>query len=171
MKEFTYSQKSFSCFYNGQWFDSLLELRFILSIEETHCWLRENLSIYYAIDEVPEGIQGGLSSYTPDILIRNKNTGLASLVEIKPSNFNDKWELRKRQKIAMDFIRLMGYDWEFKVVFASQIHLSKEAEMKFQTLIKGYKNGAAHFPAFFYSTQIEADKKFVMNGVLSSVDP
>lgn len=134
MNEFKYSNRSYCCLYKGCWLDSLLELRFILSIETTHYWFREDLKIYYKIDDVPEGIKGGLASYTPDFLIRDKLTGKATLVEIKPEGFNDKYELLRRRKIAEEFILRWGYDWEFQVIFSNQITLSKKAKTKFLRL-------------------------------------
>lgn len=35
---FTYNNQSIASVYNGQWFDSLLELRYILSVEDTDCY-------------------------------------------------------------------------------------------------------------------------------------
>ena len=65
MAKFTYHQNSIACLYQGEWLDSILELRYILSVEESHCWLREDLSIYYNLDEAPEGIKGGLKHIHP----------------------------------------------------------------------------------------------------------
>lgn len=36
MSTFTYNKQAIACAYKGQWFDSLLELRYILSIEDNY---------------------------------------------------------------------------------------------------------------------------------------
>lgn len=141
MSNFTYDKQAISGAYNGIWFDSLLELRYILSIENTHFWMRDGLSIYYNLDDVPEGIKGGLKSYTPDFLIRDKRNGKAKLVEIKPSGYDDRWELIRRRKIAENFIQFMGLDWEFEVIFSDQVVLSPDAQIKFDDFLHKLRMG------------------------------
>lgn len=136
MSTFQYNHTAYPFCYQGQWLDSLLELRFILSIEDTHEWTREGLKIYYNIDQVPEGITGGLASYTPDFLIKDKQKSTITLVEIKPKGFNDKWDCLRRKKIAESFISWMGYDWEFKIIWGDEIQLSKSAQLKYRHLIQ-----------------------------------
>jgi hypothetical protein len=151
MAKFTYNQNAIACVYKGKWLDSLLELRYILSIEETHYWLRDDLSIYYNLDTVPEGIKGGLKTYTPDFLVRNMRTGKATLVELKPAGYDDRWELLRRRKIAEDFIQFMGFDWEYEVVFSHQIVLNRQAQLKFDNFLSKWRIGLS--PSFLHKSE------------------
>lgn len=165
MSKFTYNIQAISSVYNGTWFDSLLELRYILSIEETHCWIRDGLSIYYNLDLVPEGIKGGLKTYTPDFLVREKQTGIAKLVELKPSEYDDRWELIRRRKIAENYIQFMGFDWEFEVIFSHQIVLSHEAQIKFDHFLHMRRIGLTHPQLGKYKWQSLSYADFIMYGV------
>lgn len=67
-------------------FDSLTELKFAISIQDEYEFLRERITIYYhhGTLEPTQELREGIRHYTPDFLIRNKQTGEAFLVEIKP---------------------------------------------------------------------------------------
>jgi hypothetical protein len=171
MNKFDYSEKSIACYYNGCWLDSLLELRYILSIEHTHSWLRDGLSIYYNINVVPEGMEGGLEKYTPDFLIRNNYNRKALLIEVKPDQYDDKQDLNRRKKIAEEYIELMGYDWEFKIVFARDIILSQNAETKYNEILNHLKSGAKEINHSDGVQQNWSYKKFVEVGVLPAEEP
>lgn len=82
-----YTKRAYPCLYHGQWMDSLLELRYILSIENTHAWQRDNLQIYFSVNKTTKSVEKELRSYAPDFLIRNYQTGEAKLVEIKGNCF------------------------------------------------------------------------------------
>lgn len=166
MEGYTYNRKSFPCIHQGQWLDSLLELRFILSIETTHAWIRSGLEIYYAIDNVPEGVKGGLSTYTPDFLIRNIQTGKATLVEVKPENYSNKWELLRRKEIAETFICQFGYDWEFRIIYSNQIILSQSAQQKYQQLLTDFPQGLYQLPPLYTHLQQEEVRNYVWKGVI-----
>lgn len=166
VERLTYNRKSCPCIHRGQWLDSLLELRFILSIEETHAWVRDGLEIFFTIDEVPEGVKGGLSSYTPDFLIRNVQTGKATLVEVKPESYTNKWELLRRKEIAENFIRQFGYDWDFSIIYSNQITLSQSALQKYQQLLVGFPQGVYQLPPARNHLQQEAYKNYVWKGVM-----
>lgn len=58
-----YTKKAYPCFYYGQWMDSLLELRYVLSIENTHAWQRDNLQIYYSMNRTTENMEAELRTY------------------------------------------------------------------------------------------------------------
>ena len=164
MAKFTYHQNSIACLYQGEWLDSILELRYILSVEESHCWLREDLSIYYNLDEAPEGIKGGLKTYTPDFLVRNIYNGKATLVELKPSAYDDHWELLRRRKIAENFIQFMGFDWDFKVVFSHQIVLPRRAQLKFDNFLDKWRIGFSPQKLYKLDCQSLSYTDFVMYG-------
>ncbi len=162
-----YKKRAYPYLYQGQWMDSLLELRYILSIENTHAWQRDGLQIYFSVNKSTESIEAELRTYTPDFLIRNYQTGEAKLVEIKPQHFKNKRELVRRKKIAEKFIRYFGYDWTFEIVFADQIFLLHEAEKKYRQLILDFTYGR-HCPSPISLSQRESYIKFIRVGVLSA---
>lgn len=138
METFYYTRRSRGIVYQGQSLDSLLELKFILSIEHTHAWMRDGLQIYYNFDEPELSNEEGLRKYTPDILVRNWKTGRATLVEIKPDHYNDKWANRKRQQIADGYIMQFGYDWHFKIIYERNISLTAKQKLKYRHICKAY---------------------------------
>lgn len=162
-----YTKRAYPCLYQGQWMDSLLELRYILSIENTHAWQRDGLQIYFSVNKSAESIEAALRRYTPDFLIRNYLTGEAKLVEIKPQHFKNERKLVRRKKIAEKFIRYFGYDWTFEIVFADQIFLSQEAEEKYHQLILDFTYGR-HCPSPITLAQQESYIRFIREGVMSA---
>ena len=123
MEPFIYTYKSQTICYHGYVFDSLLELKYALMVQDTHAWLRSGLEIYYNINRIPNGIKRDLGCYRPDFLIRNWVTGAAELIEIKPDGFCDD-SLRRRTRIANRYINKFGYDWTFRIITESDIHLT-----------------------------------------------
>ncbi len=138
MKTFYYTKRSRSIIYHGQSLDSLLELKFILSIEQTHAWIRDGLQIYYNMDDHGLSSEESLQKYTPDILVRNWKTGTATLVEIKPDHYNDKWANRKRHEVAEKYIEQFGYDWQFKIIYERNISLTAEQQQKYRDICHAY---------------------------------
>lgn len=138
METFYYTRRSRSIFYHGQSLDSLLELKFILSIEQTHAWIRDGLQIYYNIDDPGLSNEESLQKYTPDILVRNWKTGMATLVEIKPDHYNDKWANRKRHQVAERYIEQFGYDWQFKIIYERNISLTAGQKIKYHEICQAY---------------------------------
>lgn len=72
----------------GGWgcqFDSLTEFKFAISIMDEYEFLRSRVSIYYdpKTKMSSDYIRECYSRYTPDFLIRHKETLEATLVEIK----------------------------------------------------------------------------------------
>lgn len=112
----------------GCHFDSLTELKYAISIVEEYEFLRERVVIYYdrANREPTEYLRGNNSYYIPDFLIRNKITGEAFLVEIKPREFEGQQQLDLRKELAEKYIKLKKYDWKFKVVYDDEIILNEE---------------------------------------------
>jgi hypothetical protein len=133
--ELEYSQKCQEITYHGQHLDSLLELRFVLMIEQTHAWVRDCLQIYFNIDQIPAGVKGRIKKYTPDFLIRNWETGEATLVEVKPDVFNNRDGRLKRVKICNEYISGFGYDWSFKHVWSSRIILNELQQSKYDAIV------------------------------------
>lgn len=167
MDNHNYTKRAYPCLYHGQWMDSLLELRYILSIENTHAWQRDNLQIYLSVNKTTKSVEKELRRYTPDFLIRNYQTGEAKLVEIKPTHFRNKRQLLLRKQIAEHFIEYFGYDWTFEIVFGDQVLLSEIAEEKYRQLVQGFTVGR-HCPSPIPLSQRESYLKFIREGVLSA---
>ena len=119
-------------------FDSLTELKYAVSILEDYVFLRERVSIYYhpGTLQPTDYIRECHRRYTPDFLIRHKETGDAFLVEIKPRAFQQEPQLFQRKEIAENYIRWKGYDWKFKVVFDDEIILTAEQLEQFEDCCK-----------------------------------
>jgi hypothetical protein len=119
-------------------FDSLTELKYAVSIIEEYEFLRATVSIYYHPGtRRPTGyIKDFHRRYTPDFLIRNKETGKAFLVEVKPRGFENQPQLSQRKEIAENYIRWKNYDWEYKVVYDDEIILTSEQLEEFEQCCK-----------------------------------
>lgn len=119
-------------------FDSLTELKFVVSIMEDYEFLREPVSIYYHPGSkiIVDRIQTFHRRYTPDFLIRHRQTREAFLVEIKPRSFHTQPQLRLRQRIAERFIARENLDWKFKIVFDDEIILTSEQLEAFDQCFK-----------------------------------
>ena len=145
MNNYTYSINNKPVFYNGHHFDSHLELQYVLTIENTHAWLRDNLEIYYGLNSASAGIKAKLHCYRPDLLIRDWNTGDASLIEIKPIGFTQN-AMSRREKIATRHIKRFYYDWQFKIINQTDIKLTQEQWDKFHCILSE-QNGYEHKPS------------------------
>jgi hypothetical protein len=112
----------------GYSFDSLTELKFATSILEEWSFMRGRVSIYYhpGTLQPTDYVRECHRRYTPDFLIRNKETGEAFLIEIKPRAFQSDPQLEYRKRIPENYIRWKGYDWKFKVVYDDEIILDAE---------------------------------------------
>ena len=116
----------------GIHFDSLTEVKFALSILEDHAFLRSPVSMYFHPGTFNLVCFPRLCHrrYTPDFLIRNIETGQATLIEIKPRAFEGQAQLDHHEIIATNYIRSMKFDWSYKVVFDDQIILT-ETQLKY----------------------------------------
>lgn len=119
-------------------FDSLLELKYAVSIMEDYQFLRARICIYYHPGtRKPTGyIREFHRRYTPDFLIRHKETGQAFLIEIKPRGFENDPQLLLRKEIAENYILWKNYDWKYKVVFDDEIILTAEQLEEFEQCSK-----------------------------------
>lgn len=115
----------------GCCFDSLLELKYAISIRDNFEFMRSRLHIYYDQKTLQPTnyLRAGIKHYTPDFLIRDKLTNEAWIVEIKPRVFEQELQLKLRQAVAENYIRWKKYDWNYKVVYDDEIILS-EHELK-----------------------------------------
>jgi hypothetical protein len=176
LNEFEYSRPCQEITYHGQHLDSLLELRFVLMIEETHAWIRDGLQIYFNIDDLRPGIKDPpIRKYTPDFLIRNWLTGKATLVEVKPDIFDNYFARMKRTKICSDYIAEFGYDWSFKYVWSSQIILNSEKQAKYDAILNKLRRHAPNWIGDTHpnSTGLSNDQydRFVRIGCLPAPAP
>jgi hypothetical protein len=132
MEKFTYS-KSIRIGYWGCRFDSLLELKFALSIKDEYDLIRSPVHIYYDPGtRMPTNyLRYHIRRYTPDFLIRHKTLRTAFLVEIKPGAFRDERQLQIRREVSENYIRWKNFDWQFKVVYDDDILLCKTMQEQF----------------------------------------
>jgi hypothetical protein len=131
MKSFIY-QRSLKFSSWGCSFDSLLELKYALSIQYDYEFLRSPVSIYYDPGtRLPvTHVRKNIRRYTPDFLIRHKISQEAYWVEIKPRVFELNQQLVLRREVAENYIRWKGVDWKFKIVFDDEIILTAEDRKK-----------------------------------------
>ncbi len=136
-KTFKYG-KSFKIINWGCQFDSLLELKYAISIQDEYEFLRSRVTIYYHHGNFrpTDYIREGVRHYTPDFLIRHKKTAESFLVEIKPRAAQNDAQLIIRKEVAENYIRWKHYDWKFKVVFDDQIVLTGEEFAVFRDCCK-----------------------------------
>lgn len=133
-------------FYNGSYqftnwgrsFDSLAELKFAVSIMEDYEFLRERLTIYYHPGTLQHSNfpKNSHRHYTPDFLIRHKQTCKAFLIEIKPKGYPDYEQLDLRRAVAEQYIISKRYDWIYKVMYDDEIILSAEQLEEFEHCCK-----------------------------------
>lgn len=131
-------QQSHKIIHWGCSFDSLTELKFAISIMEEYEFLRARVSIYYHPGtKMPTNyIRECHRHYTPDFLIRHKETHEAFLIEIKPRAFQHEPELILRKQVAENYIWWKNYDWKYKVVFDDEIFLNQDQWEEFQDCCK-----------------------------------
>lgn len=135
MNNFQY-KRSYKIIYWGYCFDSLLELKYAISIVDEYEFLHARIPVYYDLKtkRPTEYIRECTRRYTPDFLIRHKLTGEAFWIEIKPEGFNDFQVLDLRKQVAENYVAWKKYDWKFKVVFGNEIILNKRQSEIFEEL-------------------------------------
>ncbi|MFA0960325.1 DUF1064 domain-containing protein [Roseivirga sp. BDSF3-8] len=122
--------------YNGIFFDSTLELKFALLIEDTCEYIYHPLSIWYDRNDLSKfGKQVCPHRYEPDFLVRKLRNHSAHLIEIKNSNMVSAEAVRIKQAVAESYIRRKSYDWSYKVLTDRDIRLSPEQYKKFKEII------------------------------------
>lgn len=111
----------------GCCFDSLTELKYAISIRDEFEFIRCRIHIYYEQRTLrpTDYLRNGVKHYTPDFLIRNRNSNEAWLVEVKPRAFEHEPQLALRKEVAENYIRWKKYDWKYKVVFDNEIILDE----------------------------------------------
>lgn len=160
-------------------FDSLTEVKYAVSILDDYAFLRERISIYYhpGTLQPTDYIRECHRRYTPDFLIRHKETGEAFLVEIKPRAFQHEPQLLQRRQVAENYIRWKGYDWKFKIIYDDEIILTAEQWEQFEDCCKLKSKSARKVwfqeykkcfdrsaPALFAPQLNSADIQYIMFG-------
>ena len=100
---------------------------------EDYHFLRTPVAIYYhpGTKITLDHIRRCHLRYTPDFLIRHKQTYVPTLVEIKPRAFEHHPQLLLRKAVVENYIERKNLDWKFKVVFDDQILLTEEQSNAF----------------------------------------
>lgn len=142
-------------------------------------FLRSRITIYYhhESNKPTDYIREGIRRYTPDFLIRHKQTGVAYWVEIKPRVMEADPKLIIRKVVAENFIRWKNYDWKFKVVFDDEIALNAEQLRLYQDCCKlkskaGYQGWFSAYnkridrssPSFLSKAPRNGDAQFIILG-------
>jgi len=127
--------------YKGCFFHSLLELKFILMIEDRCSWIREPLSIYYKPDnlEITNYITENTKKYTPDFLVRKYKDNTAYLIEIKPKSFLNSEQMKNRKLLADKYLKAINADWNYKIITEDEIKLDERKKEILQKTIKNNK--------------------------------
>lgn len=160
-------------------FDSLTELKYAISIAEEYEFLRARVTIHYhpGTKKPTNYIQEFIRHYTPDFLIRNKETHEAFLVEVKPRAFENDPQLLLRMEVAENYIAWKGYDWKYNVIFDDEIILTAEQLEEYEQCCKLKSRAARKIwfeeynkrfdrsaPSFFTTIPTNSDVEFVMFG-------
>lgn len=165
MKTFIYG-KSYRIINWGYAFDSLLELKFALSIQEEYHYLREHIPIFYdPRTRMPTNyIRDNIRRYTPDFLIRHKESKQATLVEIKPRAFDDEKQLSHRKEVAENYIRWRKFDWTFKVIYDDEILLTEAQLHLVEQCVKDRKRSAYKFHLQHLNNRFDNSKPSLLKG-------
>jgi hypothetical protein len=120
-------------------FDSQIELRFALSIEDQYAYLHHPKRIfesYYRDDGKIVEINNKTRSYTPDFLIRSITQNEATIIETKPNHYNDWEQFERRNRIVSKYLSNIETHLEFKWVFDRDIKLTGEGWSKFNRILE-----------------------------------
>ena len=135
-------KKSHQILYNGLFFHSKLELKFVLMIEDHCAYMREPVTINYRKKSLqPDEYYGdGCARYRPDFLVRKWRNGKATLIEIKNKSARSKVDVLEKSKVAENYIRLKNKDWEYKILDETDIKLTPQKQAKYQKLMEEYED-------------------------------
>lgn len=168
MNLFQYNRKNISINYKGNRLDSLLELKYIISVEDSHLWLRSGLTIHFQVYN--EQGDSFWKQYTPDFLVRNIKTNKAMLVETKPDRFDDFWKLAHCKNICVEHAGYFAYDWNYEVIYESNIRLSAERQTRFNQAISE-NDQTSHWYGHLLQNKICASDDDYRSMVINGVNP
>jgi len=165
---FTYDCPGCHIDYKGMGFDSLLELRYAISVEDDYAFMREGIKIFYdpLTGKSTNYLREGIHRYTPDFLIRDNRTGKAYLIEIKPFEYDDYDRLILLQSVSNHYIKANNYDWEFKIVFENDIILSLPKQERYDAVLANKILYREHFG--YYSLDL---RKLYVQPVTKQLPP
>lgn len=147
---------------------------------EDYEFLRARVTIYYhpGTKKPTDYIREFTRHYTPDFLVRNKETGEAFLVEIKPRAFEHDPQLLLRKEVAENYILWKNYDWKYKVIFDDEIMLTADQLDEYEQCCKLKSRSARKIwfqeynskfdrsaPLFLSTVPANSSVEFVMFGI------
>jgi hypothetical protein len=145
-QQFKY-KKAFKIPYRNCYFDSLLELKFALSIENDFRYLRAPCIIGYdpRTFVTTSYLRETTRLYTPDFMVRCKESGKARIIEIKPDQLKHSTEVNKYYRIMNDYIVRNNLDCTFEILSEKDIHLTGEQQQRFAVFEKNRQRFESHF--------------------------
>jgi hypothetical protein len=151
-----YYHKAIKIQYKGCLYHSILELKFVLLIEDKCSWMREPITIYYnkATLETTNYINEETNKYTPDFLVRKWKENTGHLIEIKPKEFLESKDMVIRSTVINNYLKKHEYDWQYKIITEEDICLNEEKLVHLKKIIAENKNFKAKLGF------IERDKKY-----------
>lgn len=128
--------------YKGCLYHSLLELKFVLLIEDKCSWIREPIAIFYNPDnlEVTQYINENTRKYIPDFLVRKWKENTAHLIEIKPKQYMNSEQMQIRKEIANKYLDKKDVDWKYTVITEEDIVLNEKQTALFEKIVSENKN-------------------------------
>jgi uncharacterized protein YifE (UPF0438 family) len=127
--------------YKGCLYHSLLELKFVLLIEDKCSWIREPVAIHYDPEtlEVTNYINENTKKYTPDFLVRKWHNNTGHLIEIKPKKFLDSELMHIRKVVTENYLKKKNVDWKYKILTEDDIILTQDKLELLQQIIGNNK--------------------------------
>lgn len=128
--------------YKGCFYHSLLELKFVLLIEDRCSWIREPIAIHYNPDtlEIANYINENTKKHIPDFLVRKWIDNSAFLIEIKPKFFLESEQMRIRKTVINNYLKNKDLDWKYKVITEDDIKLDERKNELFKKIVRENKN-------------------------------
>lgn len=112
--------------YNGIIFDSILEAKFAMLIEDDCEYFYHPFTIWYDKKNPSKlGKQICSNKYQPDFLVRKLKENTCHLIEIKSScnRYIDDTLIKLNR--AEKYIKTKGYDWKYKIITEKDFELPK----------------------------------------------
>ncbi len=117
--------------YNGIIFDSILEAKFAMLIENSCIFYYHPFTIWYdKKDSTKLGKRTCSNQYQPDFLVRKLKDNTCYLIEIKSSSDRDHIDTLTKADRAEKYIKAKGHNWDYKVV------TEKDFDLPFEKLEK-----------------------------------
>lgn len=103
--------------YNGIIFDSILEAKFAMLIEDSCDYYYHPFTIWYdKKDPTKLGKQCCSNQYQPDFLVRKLSDNTCHLIEIKSSSDRLHGDTLTKLDRAEQYIKTKGHNWKYKVI-------------------------------------------------------